>query len=180
MKPSFVPGLPEQAILGTVLAYYGWWDQVQDLLQKTNRATRRYAWSTHLASLRVLIKSSKFSKSYGLPNVLTPGDIKKTASIRPSSSAGVSKTLQAYLTKVWRDPQVNTFYHIAASMVFDIHNFLPNWHEADVFVVLVDSKTYTKGTLVVNYADLYIELEVGGVIKVVVVCKLKKTTSHMK
>ena len=104
-QPPFVPSLPEQAVLATVLAYFGWWDQVQDLLQKTSRASRRYAWSPRLAGLRVLVRSSKFSgRSFGLPNLLADTHLKKTASIRPSSAAGVSQTLQKYLTKVWRDP----------------------------------------------------------------------------
>lgn len=64
-------------------------------------------------------------------------------------------------------------------MVFDVHNFLPGWFDADTFVLLVQSKTYEKATLVVNYADLYVELEICETLKCVVVCKLKRSTPHM-
>ena len=65
-------------------------------------------------------------------------------------------------------------------MVFDIHQFMAPWNEADVFVLLVQSQAYSKGALVVNYADLYVELDICDTLKCVVVCKLKKTTVHMK
>ena len=97
---------------------YGYYDEVLDLLQHMSKATRAYARSHHLSTLRGILLVSKWRpRSFGLPNKLTSNRVKRTKRIKALKRSGSCNDVRDYLLRAWERPKVQNFEYLCRVVV---------------------------------------------------------------
>ena len=143
-----IPDLPSWCALATTLSFYGWYDEVLDLLQHMSKTTRAYGCSSHLATLRCILSHSKFlPRSYGLPNVLQSKRVKRTSRINKHKHSGSCNDVRDYLLRTWEHSKVHECQQLC-KVVVDTYWDARKPEQSTIIAMLIQREHYQFNPLV--------------------------------
>ena len=156
-----VPQLPSWCVWATTLSMYGYYDEVLDLLQHMSKATRAYARSHHLSTLRgILLVSKWLPRSFGLPNKLTSNRVKRTKRIKALKRSGSCNDVRDYLLRAWERPKVQNFEYLCRVIV-DTYCDTRKIITQTVIGMLIHHRDYQFNPLVQSESIRYFEYSVN-------------------